>query len=190
MIEALSAPRAMIDAGLGGVLLAFEHIGKEHAAQSRIDHRTGGGKCFDHGDSLKLLSPAQQFAVDLGDRLQDFADSLVVGKELRNLIVRLLRYVVHLRPQARVAHRKIVLGAMTGAVGALASWFATSFVALDERTAKDRLERWQLAQKCSAAFSQCGGGFVGHFCQTTCLTGLIVFGVNSCVNPFCDGWRW
>ena len=106
-----------------------------------------GGSRSDHGNSLKLLSTAQKFAVDLGDRFQDLAGSLVVGKELRNLIVRLLRYVIHLRPQTRVAHRKIVLGAMTGAVGALASRFATSFVALDEGTAEDRLERWQLAQE-------------------------------------------
>ena len=44
-----------------------------------------------------------------------------------------------------MAHRKVVLGAMAGTVGALASWLATAFVPLDQRAAQDRLERGQLA---------------------------------------------
>ena len=104
--------------------------------------------------------------------------------ELCSLSVRLLRHVIHLRPQARVAHRKIVLGAMTGTGGAFASRLATWFVALDEGAAQDRFERGQLAQESSAAFSQCGSGFVSHFWQTTCLTGLMIFHSGSYVNPF------
>jgi hypothetical protein len=63
---------------------------------------------------------------------------------------------------------------MAGTVGAFASRLAASFVALDERTAEDRLERRQLAQKNVAAFSQCGSGLVPDFHQTTYTTGLIV----------------
>jgi hypothetical protein len=133
-----------------------------------------GGRLSDHGESLKLLSTAEKFVVDLGDLLQDLAGSLVVGNELCNLIVRLLWYVIHLRSQPRVADRKIVLGTMTGPVGALASRFATAFVTFDQGAAEDRLEWRQFAQESSAALSQCGSGFVLHLCQTTCLTGLIV----------------
>src|SRR6266849_7863260 len=77
---------------------------------------------------------------------------MVVGQELCRLSVRLLRHIIHLRPQAGVADRQIVLGAMAGAVGAFASRLAASFVALDERTPEDRLERRQLAQESVAAF--------------------------------------
>jgi hypothetical protein len=110
------------------------------------------GRLSNHGESLKLLSTAEKFVVDLGDLLQDLAGSLVVGNELCNLIVRLLWYVIHLRSQPRVADRKIVLGTMTGPVGALASRFATSFVALDKGAAEDRFERRQFAQESLAAF--------------------------------------
>jgi hypothetical protein len=48
---------------------AFEHVGEEHAAQSRIDRRGEGGMSFVHGDLLERLSPAQQLAIDLADLL-------------------------------------------------------------------------------------------------------------------------
>jgi len=110
------------------------------------------GRLYNHGESLKLLSPAEKFVVDLGNLLQDLAGSMVVGNEPCNRIVRLLWYVIHLRSQPRVADRKIVLGTMTRPVGALASRFATSFVALDEGAAEDRFERRQFAQQSVAAF--------------------------------------
>src|ERR1700686_3363076 len=112
---------------------------------------------------------------------------MVVGEALRRLRVGLLGHVIHLRPQARIAHRKIVLGAMTGTVGASASRLATSFEALDEGAAKDRFERRQLAKKKAAAFSQCGNGLFLYFHQTTCITGLIVNYVFSFVNLFFVG---
>src|SRR5215469_13034543 len=99
---------------------------------------------------------------------------MVVGQELCRLSVRLLRHIVHLRPQAGIADRQIILGAMTGAVGALASQLAASFVAFDERTAKDRLERRQLAQECVAALAQGSRGVFLDFHRTTYTTGLIL----------------
>src|SRR6266852_4486884 len=99
---------------------------------------------------------------------------MVVGQELCRLSVRLLRHIIHLRPQAGVADRQIVLGAMAGAVGAFASRLAASFVALDERTPEDRLERRQLAKESVAAFPQGGSGLVLDFHQTTYTTGLIL----------------
>ena len=104
-----------------------------------------------------------------------------------NLGVSLLRHIIHLWPQARVAHRKVVLGAMAGAVGAFAPRLATSFVAFDEGAAEDCFERGQLAQESFAAFSQCGSGRLLHSCQTTYITGLIVNHVFSFVNPIFEG---
>src|SRR6516225_6658702 len=99
---------------------------------------------------------------------------MVVGQEFCRLSVRLLGHIVHLRPQAWIADRQIILGAMTGAVGALASRLAASFVALDERAAKDRLERRELAQECVAAFPQCGSGLVLDCHLTTYRTTYII----------------
>src|ERR1700683_3729309 len=94
--------------------------------------------------------------------------------------MRLLRHIIHLRPRAWIAHRKVVLGSMTGTVGALASWLATAFVTLDQRAAQDRLERGQLAQESLTASSQGGGSLVFLHCyQTTYITGLIVLEGNT-----------
>src|SRR6516165_5227177 len=106
---------------------------------------------------------------------------MVVGQELCRLSIRLLRHIVHLRPQAGIADRQVILGAMTGAVGTLASRLAASFVALDERAAQDRLERRQLAQEGVAAFSQDGGALVPDFHRTTYTTGLILQQTNTFV---------
>ena len=72
-------------------------------AQSHIDRRVKGRNCFAHAKPLKRLAPAQQFAVDPADRLQDLAGTVMIGQELCRLGVKLLRDVVHLRPQSRVA---------------------------------------------------------------------------------------
>ncbi len=67
---------------------------------------------------------------------------MVVGDKLRSLSVRLLRNIIHPRPQAGIAHRKVVLGSMTRAVGALASWLATAFVTLDPSSISDHVYNW------------------------------------------------
>src|SRR6516162_3204259 len=113
---------------------------------------------------------------------------MVVGQELCCLRVRFLRHVIHLGPQTGIADRQVVLGAVPRAVGAFASRLAASFVALDERTAEDRLEWRQLLQENLAAFPQSGGGLVLDFHQTTCLTGLIVKHSNTFFNLFV--WTW
>src|SRR5438552_3110773 len=110
---------------------------------------------------------------------------MVVGQQLGGLGVRLLRHVIHLWPQARVAHRKIILGAMAWTVGAFAAWLAAAFVTLDERATQDGLEWGQLAQKRLAAFAQGGGRLFLHFYQTTCITGLIVLDIGTFFNSFC-----
>src|SRR5258708_1305288 len=133
-----------------------------------------GGGHFAHSDSLERLPAAQQFAVDLGDRFQDLAGSVVVGDELGNLGVRLLRHIIHLWPQARVAHREVILGAMTGAVGAFASRLATAFVTLDQRAAQDRFDRGHLAHNLFATSSPAGTSPVFHFFRSTYKTGLIL----------------
>lgn len=109
---------------------------------------------------------------------------MVIGQELARLRVRLLRDVVHLRAQAGKAHRQVVLGAMTGAVGAFASGLAAAFVALDEGTTEDSFERGQLAQKRLAVFSQDGRSLLRYFHRTTLTNGLTIASGISSVNPF------
>jgi hypothetical protein len=73
---------------------------------------------------------------------------------------------------------------MAWTVGAFAPRLAASFVALDERTAEDRLERRQLAQKAVSAFPQYDRGLVRDFHQTTYTTGLILTQANTFFNLF------
>jgi hypothetical protein len=63
---------------------------------------------------------------------------------------------------------------MSGAVGAFASWLATSFVSLDEGASQDRCELGQLTHKSIAAFSQCGSEFFLYVHQTTYKIGQII----------------
>jgi hypothetical protein len=74
---------------------------------------------------------------------------------------------------------------MTRTVGALASRLATWLVALDERATQDGLERGQLAQKRAAAFAQGAGQLFLYFYQTTYITDLIVFDIDTFFNSFC-----
>src|SRR5882762_525861 len=107
----------------------------------------GGAMWVVHCDLSECLAATQQFAIDLADFLQDFADLTVMGQIFGDLSVILLGHIIHLRPSAGIAHGEVVLGAMTGTVGAFASRLAAGFVALDERATKQTLERRQLAQQ-------------------------------------------
>jgi DNA/RNA endonuclease YhcR with UshA esterase domain len=71
---------------------------------------------------------------------------MVVGETLAGLALIVLGEVIHLRSPTIVTDREIVLGAMTGTAGALASRLATRFVALDERTPQETIEGWPVAQ--------------------------------------------
>src|SRR6266571_2672907 len=74
---------------------------------------------------------------------------------------------------------------MTGTIGALAPWLATTFVTLDQRAAQDRLEWRQLAQESLTTSSQGARRLVFlHFHQTTYITGLILMEVNTFFNLF------
>ena len=165
-----------------------EHIGEEYAAQSDIGRCAEAGNCLEHGQPLKRLASAEQFAVDLADRLHDLAGSVIVGEELRRLLVKLLREVIHLWTQPWVADREIVLGAMAGALGAFASRLAAPFEALDEGATEDRLEWGQLPQESVALLSQARRGLFAVFHRTTYITGLIVYSLNTYFNLFVLGW--
>jgi hypothetical protein len=104
---------------------------------------------------------------------------MIVGYTRADLGVVGLRNVVHLGRSARVTHGQVILGTVSGTVGALAAGFAAALVALDERAAQDRLQRRQFVQQEFAAVSEDGSGFVCHPDQTTCITGLIVVGRHS-----------
>lgn len=47
----------------------FDHIGEEHTTQSSIDGRLEGDRQSAHDFRLEHFPAAQQFVVDLGDRL-------------------------------------------------------------------------------------------------------------------------
>ena len=84
--------------------------------------------------------------IDGADLVQDLAETLVVGETLAGLALIVLGDVIHLRLPAIVADREVVLGAMTGAAGALASRLAAGLVALDEGAPQETIEGWQVAQ--------------------------------------------
>src|SRR6516225_2920013 len=107
---------------------------------------------------------------------------MVIGQQLFGVAVIVLWYVIHLGAQARVAHREIVLGAVTRTVGALASGLAATFVALDKRPAQNGGQGRELAQQCLSVFAESGSGFVAHKYQTTHLTGPIIIYTDSLVN--------
>src|ERR1051326_522856 len=96
---------------------------------------------FAHSGRLERLPATQEFAVDLGDRFLDLAGSVIVGDKFGNLGVRFLRHIIHLWPQARTTHRKIILGAMAGTPGELAPGLATALETFDQRATQDCLEQ-------------------------------------------------
>ena len=104
---------------------------------------------------------------------------MIVGYARADLGVIGLRDVIHLRSSARVTHRQIILGTVSGAIGAFAPGFAATLVALDERAPEDGLQWWQFPQQLLAVSSEDGRGFVGHPNQTTYITGPIIIGARS-----------
>jgi hypothetical protein len=84
--------------------------------------------------------------IDGADLVQDLAETMVVGETLAGLALIVLGDVIHLRLPAIVTDREVVLGAMTGAAGALAPRLAAWLVALDERASQKTIEGWQMAQ--------------------------------------------
>jgi len=84
--------------------------------------------------------------IDGADLVQDLAETMVVGETLAGLVLIVLGDVIHLRLPAIVTDREVVLGAMTGAAGALASRLAAWLVALDEGAPQKTIEGWQVAQ--------------------------------------------
>jgi len=95
-----------------------------------------------------------------------------------------------LRPLSVATDREIVLGTVTGAAGAFAAWFATRFVALDEGTTKQTIERWHLPQQVASTPAQSNRSLVAqlgaHNRRYTYITGLLIWFVgqiDSLVNP-------
>jgi hypothetical protein len=121
-----------------------EHIGKKSSRRARIQEDGGKWIRFAHHHPLPGLSPAQKFAIDLADFLYDLAKSMVVSQGFRDLPLRILRNVIHLRTPSRMTYGEVILWAMTGPASAFASCFAARFVAFDERTAEQAIERGEL----------------------------------------------
>ena len=94
--------------------------------------------------------------------------------------------VIHLRSLPIATEREVVLGPVTAAAGAFASRLAAGFVALDEGTAQQTIEGWQLAQQLSATSAQSNrrlsAQLRAHECQTIYITGLLIIPIDSFVN--------
>lgn len=69
---------------------------------------------------------------------------MVVSESFGDLPLRVLGDVIHLRALSGIAYGEVILGPMTGTTGAFASRFAARFVAFDEGTAEQAIERGQL----------------------------------------------
>jgi len=123
-----------------------EHIRQKQPALFAIEGSGGRGGSMAHGDGSKHLATAYQFVIDGADLVQDLAETMVVGETLAGLALIVLWDVIHLRLAAIVTDRQVVLGPMTRTVGALASWLAARFVALDERAPQQTIEGWHVAQ--------------------------------------------
>src|SRR6202165_2110445 len=151
-----------------------EHIRQKYAVGFHVERSRGRRTCLWHRHHLERLSAAQQVAVDLADPLQGLAGPVVVGDEVGDLGVPVLWHVIHLRAPTGVAHREIVLGAVTRAVGTLASWLAAGFVASDERAAQQAMKGRQLMHELPAAAAQEERGLaaqlLAHECQTMYIT--------------------
>jgi hypothetical protein len=79
---------------------------------------------------------------------------LKVVEVFGNLLRVLYRDVIHLGAGTGQADRQIVLGAMTGALGALAARFATTFEAFDQGTAEnERFEPPELLDQSLASLA-------------------------------------
>jgi hypothetical protein len=87
----------------------------------------------------------QELAIDLADLLHQLAEAMIVVESFGDLPPRILGHIIHLRAPSRVADGEVILGAVTGTVGAFASRLAARLVSLDEGTAEQAIEEWQLA---------------------------------------------
>jgi hypothetical protein len=152
------------------------HVGEEQAAEFDIEWSQGGEMIVTHADSSKCLAAGEQFAIDGTDLVQELTESLIVGQIFCGLAVRILGNVIHLRPLSVATDREVVLGAVAGTTSAFAARFATRFVALDERTTKQAIERWHLPQKLVTATTQSNRSLFAqldaHNRQSTYITGL------------------
>ena len=96
----------------------------------------------DHNNHLEEAFPStQEFAVDLADLFEDRPDRAVVLQEFAHLLVVIEGNVVHPGAFAGPGNGKVVLGSVSWAVGTPATRLSTAFVALDERSPKDGIER-------------------------------------------------
>jgi hypothetical protein len=96
----------------------------------------------------------------------------------------ILRNVVHLGPVFRLADRKVVLGAVPSALGAVAPRLAATFVAFDEGTPQYSGQVWQTPQERFLSSPQSFGGFRYHVDLTSYITGQNLAEFHSFVNPF------
>jgi len=145
---------------------SLQHVGQQNTSGFHIEGGDEPAASIAHPVSSKCLAAAEQLAIDLADLFQYLANSLVIVEELLGLCVILLGHVVHLGVHIGITYRQVVFGAVPTALGALATGLATPFVALDQGTAEDGGQGWQLAQERLTALAQHGRGLYGHLYQT------------------------
>jgi len=125
----------------------FQHVGHQSPTRDDVDDIASHGTARRvHAGFSKLLSAAQELAIDVADRFENVLNSPVILQILGHLLLIRLRDVLHLRSHARPADRQVVLGTVPRTLSTPAARLPAWLVAFDERASKDRLQGGKLAQ--------------------------------------------
>jgi hypothetical protein len=130
----------------------FDHVGDDGTRLGEVE----GGDGRIH--LVETLAAAQQFGIDRADLVEHLLQLAEVGEELGDLGISCIGHVAE--PRALAASSdcgEISLGAVPGAVDAVAIGPAAALVGLHQRTTYDLLDRGQAAHELAATLAQgCG----------------------------------
>ena len=130
----------------------FDHVGDDGTRLGEVE----GGDGRIH--LIETLAAAQQFGIDRADLVERLLQLAEVGEELGDLGISCIGHVAEPRALAGSSDcGEISLGAVPGAVDAVAVGPAATLVGLDQRAAHYLLDRGQAAHELVATLAQgCG----------------------------------
>ena len=130
----------------------FDHVGDDGARLGEVE----GGDGRIH--LVETLAAAQQFGIDRADLVERLLQIAEVGEELGDLGISCIGHVAEPRALAGSSDcGEISLGAVPGAVDAVAVGPAAALVGLDQRAAQYLFDRRQAARKLVATLAKsCG----------------------------------
>ena len=127
----------------------FDHVGDDGTRLGEVE----GGDGRIH--LIETLAAAQQFGIDRADLVERLLQLAEVGEELGDLGISCIGHVAEPRALAGSSDcGEISLGAVPGAVDAVAVGPAAALVGLDQRAAQYLFDRRQAAREPVAAFEQ------------------------------------